>query len=118
MRLSKNFQSSEFKCSHCGDTKMDKEFISKLQELRTLCNFPFKINSGWRCDEHNKKVSKNSRGDHVLGTACDVHCVDRYKRFSILQHAISLGYFKDIAISKTFIHLGRGNVKNGVGVYG
>ena len=42
---------------------------------------------------------------------------DRYKRYELLMKAILSEYFKDIAISKTFIHLGRGNVKNGVGVY-
>ena len=118
MRLSKNFVAKEFQCSHCKECNMDEEFISKLQELRPLCDFPIKINSGWRCDEHNKKVSKNSRGDHTKGLACDVHCVNRYKRAKLLQLALTMGYFKDVAISKTFIHLGKGNVKNGVGVYG
>ena len=42
---------------------------------------------------------------------------DRYKRFDILKKTIAIEYFKDIAISKTFIHLGKGNIKNGVGVY-
>ena len=35
----------------------------------------------------------------------------------LLKEAIECGYFKDIAISVTFIHLGKGNVQNGVGVY-
>ena len=35
----------------------------------------------------------------------------------LLKEAIGCEYFKDIAIAKTYIHLGKGNVKNGVGVY-
>ena len=42
---------------------------------------------------------------------------DRYRRFKLLKEAIGCEYFKDIAIAKTFIHLGKGNVKNGVGIY-
>ena len=42
---------------------------------------------------------------------------DRYKRFNVLKEAVNNGYFKDIAIAKGFIHLGKGNTKNGIGVY-
>ena len=117
-KLTKNFIDKEFFCSCCKKQEMDKEFVNKLQELRTSCGFGFKINSGWRCDEHNSKVSKNSMGDHPRGLAVDVHCTDRYKRAKLLQLAINSGYFKDIAISKTFIHLGKGKVEQGIGVYG
>ena len=116
-KITKNFTTNEMQCPCCNACKMDNEFMNNLQEVRELCNFGFKVNSAYRCEIYNNKVSSNSRGQHAQGRAVDISIKDRYKRFLILKEAIAIGYFKDIAISKTFIHLGKGNVKNGVGVY-
>jgi len=117
-KLTKNFNDNEFYCPCCNKHEMNEEFIKKLQDIRTSCRFGFKVNSGWRCDEYNTKISKKSMGDHTKGLAVDIHATDRYKRATLLQYAINSGYFKDIAISKTFIHLGKGISKQGLGVYG
>ena len=116
-KLTKNFTTNEMKCPCCGKCEMDDNFMEALQDIRSKCQFGFKINSAYRCGIYNNKVSKNTRGQHATGHAVDVSMKDRYKRFKLIKKAIECGYFKDIAISKTFIHLGRGNVKNGVGVY-
>ena len=116
-KITKNFTTDEMKCPCCGACEMDDEFMSNLQDLRTICGFGFRVNSAYRCEEYNNKVSSNTRGQHITGQAVDISMKDRYKRFKLLNKAIDIGYFKDIAISKTFIHLGKGNVKNGVGVY-
>ena len=116
-RITKNFTTSEMECPCCGKCNMDDEFMENLQNIRSKCGFGFRVNSAYRCDKHNAKVSKNTRGQHVTGEAADISIKDRYKRFAVLSEAVASGYFKDIAIAKTFIHLGRGNVKNGIGVY-
>ena len=117
-KLSKNFNDVEFLCPCCDKQEMDEYFIKELQKVRTSCDFGFKINSGWRCEKENTRVSKKSMGDHVRGLAVDVHINNRYKRALLLQYAINSRYFKDIAIGTTFIHLGKGRSKQGVGVYG
>ena len=116
-KLTKNFTTDEMKCPCCDKCEMDEGFMSFLQGVRSKRGFGFKINSAYRCSEHNAKVSKNTRGQHSTGQAVDVSMKDRYKRFILIKEAVICGYFKDIAISKTFVHLGKGNVKNGVGVY-
>ena len=35
---------------------MDLHFLSLLIEARELANIPFKINSGYRTEEHNLKI--------------------------------------------------------------
>ena len=105
-KITKNFTTNEMQCPCCGKCEMDKEFMENLQKVREVCGFGFRINSAYRCAKYNAKVSKNTRGQHSTGEAADIS-----------MKAIKCGYFKDIAISKTFIHLGTGNVKNGVGVY-
>ena len=115
--ITKNFTTNEMKCPCCKECDMNQEFMNNLQSLREICAFGFKINSAYRCEKHNSSVSKNTRGQHAQGLAVDISMKDRYKRFKLLKEAIINGYFKDIAISKTFIHLGKGNIENGVGVY-
>ena len=116
-KITKNFTTDEMKCPCCDACEMDKDFMDALQNVRTICGFGFRVNSAYRCEEYNNKVSNNTRGQHATGQAVDISMKDRYKRFALLKEAIESGYFKDIAIAKTFIHLGKGNVKNGVGVY-
>ena len=116
-KITKNFTVNEMKCPCCNKCEMDMEFMETLQTIREQCGFGFRINSAYRCGEYNNKVSNNTRGQHATGQAVDVSMKDRYKRFKLLREAIESGYFKDIAISKTFIHLGKGNIKNGIGIY-
>jgi len=116
--ITKNFTENELKCPCCGEIAMDGEYMAKLQEIRTLCAFGFRVNSGYRCESHNAKVSKNSQNDHVKGQAVDIHLTDRYKRAKLLKCLLNREYFKDIAIAKTFIHIGKGRITKGVGVYG
>ena len=116
-KITKNFSVKEMECPCCNACEMDDEFMRNLQEIRIECGFGFRVNSAYRCEEYNNKVSNNTRGQHAKGQAVDISIKDRYKRYALLKEAIASGYFKDIAISKTFIHLGKGSIKNGIGVY-
>ena len=116
-KISKNFTEKELECPCCGEVKMNNYYMAKLQEIRTACAFGFKVNSGYRCESHNAKVSKSSRNDHTLGKAADIHMTNRYKRSTLLKHLLDSEHFLDIAIAKTFIHIGRGKSSSGIGVY-
>ena len=116
-KLTKNFSVKEMQCPCCSECNMDFQFMEELQRIREICGFGFKVNSAYRCKIYNNRISSNSRGQHVSGHAVDIYMKDRYKRFNVLKEAVNNGYFKDIAIAKGFIHLGKGNTKNGIGVY-
>ena len=116
-KITKNLTTDEMKCPCCDACDMDEVFMTTLQRIREQCGFGFRVNSAYRCEEYNNKISKNTRGQHITGQAVDISMKDRYKRFALIKEAVDNGYFKDIAIAKTFIHLGKGNVKSGVGVY-
>lgn len=120
MFLTANFTTNELKCPCCGECKMDKEFMIKLQFTRSNCDFPFKVNSGYRCNKENKKVTKGKRsfGEHTNGTAVDISIKGRYDRYEILWYAMNTHYFRDISVGKTYIHLGKGRDMEGIGVYG
>ena len=79
MKLTKNFNLSEFTCK-CGNCEIPPDVLGnikilaeQLQIIRNRLNKPIKINSGYRCKYHNDitvKGSKNSQ--HKLGTAADI----------------------------------------------
>jgi uncharacterized protein YcbK (DUF882 family) len=77
MKLTKNFNKSEFDCS-CG-CEMPKEVLinvqklaNQLQMLRDKVEVSIKINSSYRCTKHNKAIGGVLNSQHILGKAADV----------------------------------------------
>ena len=83
---------------------MDKEFLSRLDQARSLADVPFKITSGIRTEAHNRKVGGVSDSSHLLGYAADIACTNSVLRHKILTALIKVG-FSRIGIAKTFIHV-------------
>jgi len=77
MGLTKNFSKSEFECK-CGcEMPQDvlenvKEVAKQLQFIRNQVEKPIKINSAYRCLEHNRSIGSNDTSQHVLGKAADI----------------------------------------------
>lgn len=77
--LSKNWSRKEFACKcGCGFDTVDHELITVLQDV--IDHFAYlhpddavrgHINSGCRCDTHNRKIGGSSRSQHVRGRAAD-----------------------------------------------
>jgi zinc D-Ala-D-Ala carboxypeptidase len=110
MQLTKNFTLEEFQCPcGCGaspdpENYEFKYFVGKLQEIRDLCKFSLKINSGFRCKKHNAKVGGKKDSSHLLGIAVDIAIANDYTRLAFLSSAIQVG-IKRIGIAKTYIHV-------------
>ena len=83
---------------------MDKEFLSKLDQARSLCDIPFRITSGYRTEDHNRKVKGVSNSSHKKGYAADIACTDSVKRHKIITSLLKAGFTR-IGIAKTFIHV-------------
>lgn len=92
-----------------GMHNMDAEFLGMLESARRMANIPFKINSGYRTEQHNLKVggkpkTSTSQGSaHLYGKAVDIACTDSRSRWIIVDALIRSG-FNRIGIAKTFIH--------------
>lgn len=73
-QLSKNFNTKEFECScqKCEDQFISEELISKLQKVRDLYGKSIKVNSGYRCPEHNQAIGGKVGSSHVSGLAVDI----------------------------------------------
>lgn len=117
VNITQNFTTDELRCPCCYNIGIDQEFMNHLQCARSIAGFPWKVNSGYRCMTYNKKVSPKSQNDHTRGQAVDIAVRSRYKRYKILKSILEDPYFKDIAIGKTFIHIGKGKKDRGIGIY-
>ena len=60
----KYFKENEFSCSHTGKCEMETEFLICLDELRKVCDFPFKLNSAYRHETHPVEAKKAKAGQH------------------------------------------------------
>jgi len=75
-----------------GETYMDKEFIRKLDIARSCANFPFKIVSGYRTQEHNKKVGGVSDSSHTKGLGVDIDYTTEEELNTILRCLTKVGF--------------------------
>ena len=103
------FKIEEFACRcGCGQNLIDHVFVSELDDLRHRIGFALSITSGYRCPQHNAKVSSTgSTGPHTTGRAADLG-VDRTRAYEVLQTAL-LMKFTGIGVNQKggsrFIHL-------------
>lgn len=84
--------------------RMQWEFLAMLEDARSFAETPFKINSGYRTKEHNKKVGGSKTSSHLEGVAVDISCNDSVSRLNILTGLVEAGFTR-IGIAKTFIHV-------------
>jgi len=87
-----NFSEREFTCHcGCGRADMDPNFLAWLQGLRNAFKRPIVISSGFRCPDHNARVSKTGRdGPHTTGKAADIGVAGE-PAFYLLSLAITRG---------------------------
>lgn len=113
----RHFSIDEFRCGcGCGLNLIDHQFVTELDELRHRLGFSLPITSGFRCPDHNARVSSTGRtGPHTTGRAADLG-VDRARAYEVLQTAL-LMKFTGIGVKQhgasRFIHLD--NLPNGQG---
>lgn len=70
------FSLDEFKCkggSCCGgDYVVHLRLLEMLDEIRMKFGDPLRVNSGYRCQAHNKNVGGSKFSQHVYGRAADI----------------------------------------------
>jgi len=113
MKLTKNFNLKEFECK-CGcDMPLEVyenviKLAGELQKLRTYLDRPIKINSAYRCLEHNSKIGGSKNSQHLLGKASDivVESLKPAEVFIIIEDLIDFGELLQGGLGnyKTFTH--------------
>ena len=103
------FFKDEFACKHCGKNLTHEDFLAKLNKLGEKLPFPVTVSSGYRCPEHNQKVSTTGpKGPHTTGRAVDL-AVRGEQAYTVLAEAFASGAFTGIGVNQKglarFIHL-------------
>ncbi len=103
----KYFTEDELKCSHCGNSGMAEDFMSKIELLRVQLGFPFPVNSAYRCNDHPIEAAKAAPGAHASGRAIDIG-VSHGQAYALMHAAFKAG-FTGIGVNQKggsrFIHL-------------
>lgn len=72
-QLSTHFKKSEFACKcGCGFDDINQELVDIVEDVRCYFDSPTVINSGCRCEKHNRAVGGTPLSQHVLGKAADI----------------------------------------------
>ena len=98
------FKTDEFRCPCCDKVKVSGWLIHLLNKVRTGLGKPMIVNSGYRCEKHNKKVGGKENSAHRRGTAADIKCNSSTDRFKLIELAYEAG-FKRLGLEGGFIHL-------------
>ena len=106
--LTKNFSRIEFACPCCGNTDVDVDLVTLLQEVRDEVGRSVTINSAVRCEKHNADVGGVSNSSHVANEekdcqGVDLACESSAERGELLPALCDR--FDRIGIGRRFIHV-------------
>jgi len=111
--LTTHFQSSEFNCKSGEPTPLNfrkniEHLANQLEIMRSFCDLPIIISSGYRSIEQNKLVGGATKSQHLIGKAADFHIVGVHPnhiylafKFAIDNGVITPGGLKAY---DTFVH--------------
>ena len=112
----KYFRINEFVC-RCGcempaevEANIEALVSNVLDPLRDEYGKPIYVNSGYRCEKHNKAVGGVPRSQHMLGQAADISL--RLTAYGLQDELMMLariivaqGRFDQLIIYPTFLHV-------------
>jgi len=113
----KPYSIEDFKCKcGCGQTISPRDpWVDFMNYLHKQTGNYYKINSGFRCHNHNQKmngidyVDKNGThiiSDHCVGLAADIATPNLVTRGEVVYHAFKFGIPRAIVyVEKKFVHL-------------
>lgn len=102
VKLSENFNSSEFDCKGggcCSETIINPQLVKYLQQIREHFKAPITITSAYRCPTHNSRVGGAPGSRHSKGDAADI-VVKGVAPREVAKYAESIG-IKGIGLYET-----------------
>jgi len=94
----------DFKCPCCGENDINDDLVQRIKNIESECGVKLHINSGFRCEKHNKEVGGSPTSSHLVGLAADIGCTSNKIRFSITKNAIAEGITR-IELKPVWVHL-------------
>lgn len=97
-----HFSRRELSCPCCGVMGMDPEFLQILEAVRKEYGKPMKLNSSFRCRDHNAAIGASSSSSHCLGVAVDISVSGSRQRYDLVRHLLK--HITRIGLGDGFIH--------------
>lgn len=113
MKLTENFNLSEFKCPKEGLPTGEilenaKELADNLQVLRDEIKLPIRIISAYRSPDYNKSIGGAEKSQHMYGKASDIKVegMTPVEVHKVILKLISDGKMKQggVGLYETFVH--------------
>lgn len=118
----KYFTMKEFECRcRCvmpAEAKANIEALvhNVLDPVRDAYDKPIGVNSGFRCEKHNKAVGGVPRSQHLVGEAADIRPVQgvqrvqgvqefKEERMKLARIIVQQGRFDQLILYPTFLHV-------------
>lgn len=112
----KNFKVSEFACKHCGENKIDQRVLNMAQVIRAALGVPVRVNSGYRCETHNRNVGGVKGSQHTFGLAADLSCsLGARAMVKKIRELYAAGKLPDLSFCKEYsswVHIDCGKKRN------
>jgi len=109
--VTEHFLLEDFRCPCCDMLKVVPVFflhVERLEEMRQELGFPLVVNSGYRCEKHNKAVGGSPRSWHMIFATDirpemgeDEHALKEIYKVALTQNWGGIGLYEDDG----FIHL-------------
>lgn len=117
-KLTGDFAASEFSCKGkgcCSVVKIDTKLAEYCQKIRDHFGKVVRINSGYRCPTHNRKVGGATNSYHAKGQAADIVVIG-VAPAEVAKYAESIG-IKGIGLYETardghFVHIDTRTIKS------
>ena len=110
-QLSKNLNLSEVHCHGngcCNKTLIDTDLVKLFQAMRDVLG-PLTVESGYRCNWHNKQVGGANGSGHCKGMALDItHATKSSRQLLVLSELVGVPRSGDYDSKKHMIHIGTG----------
>jgi uncharacterized protein YcbK (DUF882 family) len=105
-RITKDFLRSEYAC-RCGrcENRISIRIASAVQGIRDILGAPVRINSGYRCEAHNRAVGGEPNSKHCEGIAADLSSEAGWR--AIYEAALRIPAITGIGVypSANFVHV-------------
>ena len=114
MKLTKNFNLSEFNCN--DGAAVPEELIKNvellalnLQVLRDAIGEPITLNSAYRNPSYNQKVGGSSKSQHLLAKAGDIKATNKFPAkiiYQLIEELIAKGDMQEggLGLYNNFVH--------------
>lgn len=108
--LSEHFYRREFACKcGCGKDDVDPKLVQLCETIRQAAGVPVRVNSGCRCEKHNKKVGGTANSYHTQGKAADLSCgIGAMSLYELIQGLYAAGKLPGLEYClryPTFVHI-------------